>query len=211
MPKRLLLLALAVASTLSACGGGSSNHEISVAAISKCAHARPQTISASTPTEQMISQKTSPGGWLFQDAGGESEAEEQAHAPGFDVYVFPNPKTAKEAFSLISSSENATQEFGAGGTFAAKNVVISTDQESPQLDTFANALLRKCAGSAATQSIHREASAEGSSESASEAPAANGADDAPSEAPTTGADEEVGTSSQDEASAGQSAYPGERR
>src|ERR1700727_538925 len=86
MRKRLLLLALAVAISLSACGGGSSNHEISVAAISKCAHARPQTISASTPTEQMIVQKTSPGGWLFQDAGGASAAEAQAQPPGFQDY-----------------------------------------------------------------------------------------------------------------------------
>jgi len=145
----------------------------------------------------MIVGKVIPGGWLFQSAGEETEAEEREHAPGFDVYVFKDLKTAKEAFSLISGSENAAQEFGGGGTFVARNVVITTDQESPQLDTFADALLRKCTGSSATQSIHRE---EGSTESASS--------EAAPEASSTG---EVGAPSEAGPTAGQSAYPGERR
>jgi hypothetical protein len=148
----------------------------------------------------MIAQKVVvPGGSLFQSAGEETEAEEREHAPGFNVYVFPDNKTAAETFALISGSENAAEEFGGGGTFIARNVVITTDQESAQLDVFADALLRKCVGSSATRSIHRE---EGSTEGASsEAPQSP-------EASSTG---EVGAPSQAEASAGQSPYPEERR
>jgi hypothetical protein len=201
MPKRLLALALASAAAFSACGGGGSSNAVSISSISKCAHARPQTISASTPTLRMVVAKTTKGGWLFQSAADETEADEQAHAPGFDVYVFPDPKSAQEAFSLIAHSENAQEEFGGGGTFIAKNVVIDTDQTPPgSLDSFADALLKKCVGSSATQSLHREEDSTGDSTegTASETPAA----------PETG---EVGAPSEAEPSAGQSPYPGERR
>jgi hypothetical protein len=192
MPKRLLALAIALisAATLSACGGSSSD-TASVSSIAKCAHARPQTISASTPTLRMIVAKTTKGGWLFQSAGEETEAEEQAHAPGFDVYVFADSKTATEAFDLFQNTQS-TGEFGGGGTYLAKNVVIDTDQTPPSsLDSFANALLKKCTGSSPTQSLHREEGSEGSTEgTASEAPT-----------PQTG---EVGAPSEAEPSAGQS-------
>jgi hypothetical protein len=200
--KRLLALALASAAMLSACSSSSSssssssNTTASVSSIAKCAHARPQTISPSTPVARMIAQKVVSGGRLFQSAGEETEAEEREHAPGFDVYVFPDNKTATEAFALISGSENAADEFGGGGTFIARNIIITTDQESPQLDVFADALLKKCAHSSATQSIHRE---EGSTEGASsEVPPSP-------EASPTG---EVGAPGQSEPSAGQSPVPG---
>jgi hypothetical protein len=175
MSKRQIIpgLALALAATLSACGSSSSD-TASVSSIAKCAHARPQTISASTPVARMIAQKVVPGGWLFQSAGGETEAEEQAHAPGFDVYVFKNDTTAKEAFELFANAQSSG-EFGGGGTYVAKNVVIDTDQSPPSdLDSFANALLKRCTGSSAAQPLHREEqSSEGSTEGAtSEAPAA---------------------------------------
>jgi hypothetical protein len=198
MSKRQIIpgLALALAATLSACGSSSSD-TASVSSIAKCAHARPQTISASTPVARMIAQKVVPGGWLFQSAGGETEAEEQAHAPGFDVYVFKNDTTAKEAFELFANAQSSG-EFGGGGTYVAKNVVIDTDQSPPSdLDSFANALLKRCTGSSATQPLHREVqSSEGSTEGAtSEAPAAQ-----------TG---EVGAPSEAEPSAGQSPVPGQ--
>jgi hypothetical protein len=192
MPKRLLVLALAIATALSACGGGGSS-AANVSSISKCAHARPQTISPSTPTERMIAQKVVPGGWLFQSAGEETEAEEAAHAPGFNVYVFKDDATAKEAFGLFEHAQ-ATAEFGGGGTFLAKNVVIDTDQNPPSsLDSFADALLKRCTGSSATASLHR------TEESSTESTA--------TEAPTqeTG---EVGAPYENEPSAGQSALPG---
>jgi hypothetical protein len=199
-PKRLLLaLAFASATTLSACGGSSSSsNTASVSSISKCAHARPQTMSAITPTERMIAQKVVPGGSLFQSAGEETEAEEQAHAPGFNVYVFKDDATAKEALGIFEHAQSSG-EFGGGGTFLAKNVIIDTDQNPPSsLDSFADELLKKCVGSSATASLHR--TEEDSSESAGT--------EAPSEASPTG---EVGAPSQAEASAGQSPYPGERR
>jgi hypothetical protein len=197
MPKRLLL-GLALASvTLSACGG--SSNTASVSSISKCAHARPQTVNASTPIERMIVAKTIKGGWLFQSAADETEAEEQAQAPGFNVYVFADSKTAKEAFGLFEHAQSSG-EFGGGGTYLARNLVIDTDQNPPiSLDSFADELLKKCVGSSATQSLHRDE--ESSTETAaSEAPS--------SEASPTG---EVGAPSQAEASAGQSPYPEERR
>jgi hypothetical protein len=147
----------------------------------------------------MIVAKTISGGWLFQSAGEETEAETQANAPGFDVYVFPDEKTAKEAFTLIAHAENAHEEFGGGGTFQAKNIIISTDQNPPgSLDSFADALLKKCTGSSATQSLHREEQdSEGSTEgTASEAPAQESG--------------EVGAPGQSEPSAGQSPVPGQR-
>jgi predicted small secreted protein len=199
--KRLLALALVLASaaTLSACGSSSGDGDAtaSVSSIGKCAHARPQTISPSTPVARMIAQKVVSGGWLFQSAGEETEAEEREHAPGFDVYVFPDNKTATEAFALISGSENAADEFGGGGTFIARNIIITTDQESPQLDVFADALLKKCAHSSATQSIHREEdSTEGASSEVPPSP----------EASPTG---EVGAPGQSEPSARQSPVPGQ--
>jgi hypothetical protein len=194
MTKRLLALSLVSAAVLSACG--SSSDTASVSSIAKCARARPQTISASTPVARMIAQKVVPGGWLFQSAGEETEAEEQAHAPGFDVYVFADSKTATEAFDLFQNAQSSG-EFGGGGTYLAKNVVIDTDQSPPSsLDSFANALLKKCTGSSATQSLHREEDSEGSTEgAASEAPAQQ-----------TG---EVGAPGQSEPSAGQSPVPGQ--
>lgn len=196
MTKRLLALALASATTLSACGG-SGDATASVSSIAKCAHARPQTISPSTPVARMIAQKVVSGGWLFQSAGEETEAEEQAHAPGFDVYVFKDDATAKEAFELFANAQSSG-EFGGGGTYLAKNIVIDTDQTPPtSLDSFADALLKKCTGSSATQSLHRE---EGSSEGTTEGTA--------SEVPSqeTG---EVGAPGQSEPSAGQSPVPGQ--
>jgi hypothetical protein len=194
MTKRLL--ALASAATLSACGGSSSSDTPSVSSIAKCAHARPQTINATTPTERMIVAKTMSGGWLFQSAGEETEAEEAAHAPGFDVYVFKNAAEAKEAFELFANAQSSG-EFGGGGTYLAKNIVIDTDQTPPtSLDSFADALLKKCTGSSATQSLHREQGSEGSTEgTTSEAPSQE-----------TG---EVGAPGENEPSAGQSPVPGQ--
>jgi len=188
MTKRLLALALASAPMVSACGSSSDN-TASVSSISKCAHARPQTISATTPTLRMIVAKTISGGWLFQSAGEETEVEEQAHVPGFDVYVFKDAAAAKDAFELFANAQSSG-EFGGGGTYLAKNVVIDTDQSPPSsLDSFADALLKHCTGSSATQSLHRE---EGAS---SEAPSQD-----------TG---EVGAPSETEPSADQSPVPGQ--
>jgi hypothetical protein len=199
MSKRQIIpgLTLALAAvTFSACG--SSSDTASVSSVSKCAHARPQTISADTPTERMIVQKTSPGGSLFQSAADETEAETQASAPGFDVYVFPDSKTAKEAFALFAHAQNASQEFGGGGTFMAKNIVVSTDQSPPgSLATFADALLKKCAGTTSSQSVYR--SEESSTESAA------------TEVPASPESGEVGAPSEAGPSAGQSPYPEERR
>jgi hypothetical protein len=111
----------------------------------------------------MIVAKTVKGGWLFQSAGEESASEEQAHAPGFDVYVFKDDATAKEAFELFSNAQSSG-EFGGGGTYVSKNIVIDTDQTPPgSLDSFADTLLKRCTGSSATQSLHRseESSTEG--------------------------------------------------
>jgi hypothetical protein len=195
MTKRLLALALASAAMLSACGGGGDT-TASVGTIGKCAHARPQTIGATTPTLRMIVAKTNPGGWLFQSAGEETEAEEHAQAPGFDVYVFKDDATAKEAFELFANAQSSG-EFGGGGTYLAKNVVIDTDQTPPgSLDSFADALLKKCTGSSAAQSLHREeGSSEGTEGTATEAPSQE-----------TG---EVGAPGQSEPSAGQSPVPGQ--
>jgi hypothetical protein len=190
--QRLLALSLIAASaaTLSACGGSSGDTTASVSSISKCARARPQTISATDPTLRMIVAKTTKGGWLFQSAGEETEAEEHAQAPGFDVYVFKDDATAKEAFELFANAQSSG-EFGGGGTYLAKNIVIDTDQTTPgSLDSFADALLKRCTGSSATQSLHRNE--QGSEGAASEASTETG---------------EVGAPGQSEPSAGQSPIP----
>lgn len=141
--------------------------------------------------ERMISQKTVKGGWLFQSGGDESEAQRAAGTPGFDLYVYPDAATAKEAFELFGISEHAEEEFGGGATYLAKNVVITSDQETSQLDLTADALLKRCVHSSATQSIHREDV--GASEGTT------------SETPPTG---EVGSPTEDGPSAGQSRLPG---
>jgi hypothetical protein len=194
MPKRpivALTLAAAIVSSLAACGSGDT---ISASSIGKCAHARPQTLSASAPVERAIVGKVVSGGWLFQSAGEESEAEREANTPGFDIYVFDSNKAAEEAFAMIEGAEHASEEFGGGGTYVAKNIVITSDQDAASLDSTADALLKKCAGISPTHSIHRPSSSESSAEnSSSEAPASQGG--------------EVGAPSEDQPSAGQSPVP----
>lgn len=158
----LALLALAVcALSLSACGGasGGSSNLVSVATLAKCAHAKQQSLSnlaAADTSQREVVAKAIQGGWLYQDAAEETEAQKQAGAPGFEIYVFATDKTAEEAFNLISSSPRASEEYGAGGTFRRNNIIISTDQTpESSLAAVAEPLLNKCAGAGASQLIER--------------------------------------------------------
>jgi hypothetical protein len=200
----ILVCALASAFLLSACGGSDA---VTVASLSKCAHARPQTLSSPPPTQREVVSKVVHGGWLFQSAGEESEAETQANTPGFEIYVFPSSQAAKEALSMISHAQDPNEEFGGGGTFIAKNVVISTDQDSPgSLLSFANALLKKCAGTTATQSVERSQTSGSESETEASTPETPTTEEPSSEETTSG---EVGAPSQAGVSPGQSTIPGD--
>jgi hypothetical protein len=204
MPRRRMLAALcAVVSALllAACGATS----VSVSSISKCAHAKPYKISAATPNEAQIVAKTVHGGWLAQDVVEESEAEQDENAPGFSLYVFKDEATAKQAFALFQHAPDPQEEFGAGGTFLAKNVIASTDQNPPgALVGYANTLLKKCVGSAASQSLYRP---NGLTSEASGSGSTGNEDPTTTETAPTSEGGEVGASSEDETSAGQSPLP----
>jgi hypothetical protein len=135
------------------------------------------------------------GGWLFQSAGEQSEAERNANTPGFNIYIFQDTKTAEQAFRLIEHAPDAQEEYGAGGTFQRGSMVITTDQSpTGSLNGFAESLLNKCVGKGTTHSFLREATAsEGASTEAT--PETN-----------TG---EVGAPGESEAPAGQSPLPNE--
>jgi len=147
---------------LAACGGGGSK-AISVAALKKCAHASSASVpvaSSDTYLRTVIA-KTVKGGSLEQrselTSSDEAELLKQEMTTRFSLYVFADTKTATEAFHLISSSPNATNEYGAGGSFQRGNIIInSASQESSgSLTALAETLLNKCAGAGATESILR--------------------------------------------------------
>jgi hypothetical protein len=97
--------------------------------------------------------KTVKGGWLRQNTNLTSAA---AGTPTYEIYVFANDQTAEAAFNLIANDSNAPEEYGAGGTFRRRNIVIGTDQGEPgPLTANAEKLLNKCAGAGASQAITR--------------------------------------------------------
>jgi hypothetical protein len=141
---------------LSACGGSSV---VSASAVATCARARQQpksNLEPHTPSLHEVVAKVVSGGWLSQSYIDETEAEQRANPTGFELYVFPSNKTAEESFNLISNAPNAKEEYGSGGTFRRKNVIISTAQSQPySLTTYAETLLTKCVGAGASQTILR--------------------------------------------------------
>jgi hypothetical protein len=140
---------------LSACGGGSSL--VSVSAIAKCTHARQQPVSslpANATSQRQVVAKVAAGGWLRQDYSFVEQTERKI--ADYELYVFGSAQAAGEAFTLISRAPNAKEEYGAGGTFRRKNVILNTDQgEASSLTANAETLLNKCVGAGASQSTLR--------------------------------------------------------
>jgi hypothetical protein len=150
----LMTLSLSIAALLSACGGGSS--VVSASAVATCAHAQQQPVGnlpSGASSQHAVVAKVAPGGWLRQDYSAVEQAER--NQPAYEIYVFNNERAAGEAFNLISSAPNAQQEYGAGGTFRRRNVIINADGESDSLTADAETLLNKCAGAGASQSVIR--------------------------------------------------------
>lgn len=79
----------------------------------------------------------------------------ERNQPAYEIYVFGSEQAAGEAFSLISSAPNAQQEYGTGGTFRRKNVIVNAGGESGSLTADVESLLNKCAGRGASQSVIR--------------------------------------------------------
>ncbi|HTZ87562.1 MAG TPA: hypothetical protein VMB05_12915 [Solirubrobacteraceae bacterium] len=103
-----------------------------------------------------VAQKAVSGGWLAQSFAEQTEADTRAEATALEIYVFPSSKVAEEAFKLIASAPNAHEEWGGGGTFRRKNVIVNTDQNPPySLTQYAEKLLNKCAGAGASQALLR--------------------------------------------------------
>ena len=147
------VIAITCALLLSACGGSSI---VPASAVASCARAQEQTTSAlpnGAPTFRAVVAKTVKGGWLRQNANLTSAV---AGTPTYEIYVFANDQTAEAAFNLIANDSNAREEYGDGGTFRRRNIVISTDQGEPgSLTKNAETLLNKCAGAGASQAITR--------------------------------------------------------
>jgi hypothetical protein len=97
--------------------------------------------------------KTVKRGWLQQNTNLTSAT---AATPTYEIYVFADDRTAESAFNLIANDSNAREEYGDGGTFRRRNIVINTDQGEPgALTANAEKLLNKCAGAGASQAITR--------------------------------------------------------
>lgn len=150
-----LPLAATTALLLSACGGGSTL--VSASAVAKCAHARQQPVSSLTSnasSQRAVIAKVAAGGWLRQDYAAVEQVERKE--PAYEIYVFVSTHAATEAFKLISSAPNAKIEWGGGGTFQRKNVIVNTDQgEAGSLTNSAESLLNRCVGTGASQVITR--------------------------------------------------------
>jgi hypothetical protein len=151
--KTIVTITLAGASLVLLSGWGGTS-VVSASAVATCAHARQQpeaNLAPHTPSQHEVVAKVVSGGWLYQ-----SYAEQRANATGFELYVLPSNKAAEESFNLISNAPNAAEEYGGGGTFRRKNVIISTASNPPySLTTYAETLLNKCVGAGASQSVLR--------------------------------------------------------
>lgn len=73
----------------------------------------------------------------------------------YEIYVFSSAQAAGEAFNLISGAPKAKEEYGTGGTFRRKNVIINAEGEGGSLTADAESLLNKCVGAGASQSTGR--------------------------------------------------------
>jgi hypothetical protein len=147
-------LAALSAALVSACGSGSSL--VSASAVGKCAHASQQPASSlppHTPSQHQVMAKVASGGWLRQDYSAVEQMERKQAA--YEIYVFGSAQAAEEAFKLISSTPDAKEEYGTGGTFRRKNVIINAEGEGGSLTADAESLLNKCVGAGASQSIVR--------------------------------------------------------
>jgi hypothetical protein len=174
------VLATATAVLLSACGGSSA---VSASAVASCAHAQQQTSSAlpnGAPTFRAVVAQTVKDGWLRQNT---NLTNAVAGTPTYEIYVFATDQLAEAAFNMIANDSSAREEYGDGGTFRRRNIIINTDQgEAGPLTAHAETLLNKCAGAGASQSITRagEAVVDGQTSSERQRSEENGA------APNTG-------------------------
>ena len=71
----------------------------------------------------------------------------------YELYVFGSAHAAEEAFKLMSNAPK--EEYGIGGTFRRKNVIINAAGEGGSLTADAESLLNRCVGAGASQSIVR--------------------------------------------------------
>jgi hypothetical protein len=146
-------LSVACAALLSACGG---SDVVSASVIAKCARAQQRAKTGLASSTHEVAQKAVSGGWLAQSFAAQTEADTRAEATALEIYVFPSSKVAEEAFKIIASAPNAHEEWGGGGTFRRKNVIVNTDQNPPySLTQYAEKLLNKCAGAGASQALLR--------------------------------------------------------
>lgn len=153
---RLILTALSLftAVLLAGCGGGSSL--VSASAVARCTHAQQQpsdSLPSGASSQHEVVAKTALGGWLRQDYSAVEQTER--NQPAYEIYVFNSEQVAGEAFNLISTAPNAQQEYGTGGTFRRRNVIINAAGEADSLTADVESLLNKCAGAGASQSVIR--------------------------------------------------------
>jgi hypothetical protein len=151
----LIILAPLIAAVLAGCGGSGS---ITASAVVKCAHASHELDGnmADNPSQRQVVAKVAAGGWLYQSYGDETEAERNSEKPEWELYVFKDDQTAQEAFNIIRNAAKPKAEFGAGGTFLRKNLIITTVASvRGSLIGWAEPLLRKCVGAGSTKSIIR--------------------------------------------------------
>lgn len=152
-PRTLTGIALATVSALllSACGGSDA---VSATAVARCAHAQQRSTAGLASPQHQIAAKVVSGGWLDQNYSAETGKGSQTTP--LELYVFPSSKVAEEAFKMIAGAGNAHEEWGGGGTFLRKNVIVNTDQNPPSsLTADAETLLNRCVGTGASQQIIR--------------------------------------------------------